>query len=252
LANILSVTGMHRSGTSLVMSWLDKCGLQISDGNIVPAGIGNERGHFEDSEFFQEQVKIISKNVAKSKGWIITKDSQTKNLYLDKLTCTEMIQKRNKAYSSWGWKDPRTVFLIDQWVELIPNLKILFIWRPFEDVLDSLIRRAKKRKNENVVQISIVKAVKLWKISNRNIIKNFEKYRERAIVSPLCLILKNDSVLLEEINNKFSMELKYFPISNIYDPTMCHKNHSSKYRFIKIFDGEIKKISCNLKKISFL
>jgi hypothetical protein len=51
MSKVLCIAGMHRSGTSLVTSWLQRCGLQIDDGQLLAANTGNPTGHFEDIEF---------------------------------------------------------------------------------------------------------------------------------------------------------------------------------------------------------
>ena len=46
----LVVTGMHRSGTSMVAAYLQQAGVSIGRNLIGPAP-GNPRGHFEDRDF---------------------------------------------------------------------------------------------------------------------------------------------------------------------------------------------------------
>ena len=108
MSSIFCVTGMHRSGTSLLMSWLEKCGLQISDGGLVPDGTGNITGHFEDQEFYELHLKTISKAIPGSKGWIVTNKHDLGKLSLDHKDMTDILLTRNKRYPLWGWKDPRS------------------------------------------------------------------------------------------------------------------------------------------------
>src|SRR5215472_16049027 len=55
----LILTGMHRSGTSLVASLL--CALSVDMGQeLLPADSNNVRGYFEDLEFLQLQRRILS------------------------------------------------------------------------------------------------------------------------------------------------------------------------------------------------
>ena len=48
---ILTIAGMHRSGTSLAASWLQGCGLVIDNGNLIPPHPDNPKGFFEDRDF---------------------------------------------------------------------------------------------------------------------------------------------------------------------------------------------------------
>ncbi|HJT73097.1 MAG TPA: hypothetical protein VJ720_03740, partial [Chitinophaga sp.] len=58
---VLVITGMHRSGTSLITQWLYRCGLHVGD-NFMGAGIGNEDGHFEDLDFYNWHRNILNDN----------------------------------------------------------------------------------------------------------------------------------------------------------------------------------------------
>lgn len=44
--------------------------------------------------------------------------------------------------SSWGWKDPRTIFTLGLWLEVFPNARILYLTRNGVDVAHSLFTRA--------------------------------------------------------------------------------------------------------------
>ncbi|RLG16456.1 hypothetical protein DRN69_00815 [Candidatus Pacearchaeota archaeon] len=50
----------------------------------------------------------------------------------------------------WGWKDPRNTFMIDIWIKVFPNAKLIHIYRNPIDVAESLRKRAiRMRKNFN-------------------------------------------------------------------------------------------------------
>ena len=50
MSQLLIITGMHRSGTSLITSILQQSGLPIGE-QLLPAAEGNPRGFFEDQAF---------------------------------------------------------------------------------------------------------------------------------------------------------------------------------------------------------
>ncbi|HVA99458.1 MAG TPA: hypothetical protein VNG53_11235, partial [Bacteroidia bacterium] len=52
-----------------------------------------------------------------------------------------IVNKKNTLYQEWGWKDPRTCLFIDFWNSIIPNSKILILFRDYDDVVSSLINR---------------------------------------------------------------------------------------------------------------
>ena len=56
---VLIVAGMHRSGTSVIAQWLQRCGLCLGENLLGPA-IGNNEGHFEDTDFvFLHDILIV-------------------------------------------------------------------------------------------------------------------------------------------------------------------------------------------------
>ena len=110
MSRVLCITGMHRSGTSLTASWIHKCGLQIDDGNLMGASVGNRLGHFEDADFVKLHSKYIRRLWPHSKSWIVLHPKKIdKGLKVEFISdARELILKRDK-YEFWGWKDPRSI-----------------------------------------------------------------------------------------------------------------------------------------------
>ncbi|MEM7034937.1 MAG: chromosome partitioning protein ParA, partial [Chloroflexota bacterium] len=58
--SVVIITGMHRSGTSLVANVLQQGGLNIGQ-NLLGPGHGNLRGHFEDQDFFHFHDSVLNR-----------------------------------------------------------------------------------------------------------------------------------------------------------------------------------------------
>ena len=56
----IAIGGMHRSGTSLTASLVAAAGVHLGD-ELMAAGAGNPRGHFEDLEFYHLHQRIPGK-----------------------------------------------------------------------------------------------------------------------------------------------------------------------------------------------
>ena len=56
--SVIAVTGMHRSGTSLVASLLQSAGINIGQ-RLMNAGEGNVKGHFEDLDLVEFHESIL-------------------------------------------------------------------------------------------------------------------------------------------------------------------------------------------------
>ena len=59
-SKVVVIVGMHRSGTSLITQWLQRCGLFIGD-SLEGPGVGNVQGHFEDIDFLQLHQELLLK-----------------------------------------------------------------------------------------------------------------------------------------------------------------------------------------------
>ena len=137
---VLVVAGMHRSGTSLIANWLSRCGLNVGD-ELLQGKTDNPAGHYEDLSFLHLHQDILRENsldhlvVGHQTIMIPEKHRiQAQTLIDAKQTCAQ-----------WGWKDPRTALFLDFWHSLLPDMKMLVVYRPYALVADSLLRREYKR-----------------------------------------------------------------------------------------------------------
>jgi len=227
--NILCITGMHRSGTSLIASWLEHCGLNIHNGNVIGPHIGNSKGHFEDKDFVNLHSSAILAEHPMSKNW---------QVFVDKLmtfsdghlsTAKKLVSERNEKFNNWGWKDPRSVLFLEQWKAIIPDLKVLLIWRPCSEVVRSLIDRSKGASEGNVT-ITTRQSIKLWTSYNQRVCKYKAKYRKDTILLPLHYLLTHDSGVITLIRNKLGANLEYQPINGVYQPELLQGRSRSEYQ----------------------
>lgn len=138
--------GMHRSGTTLLVSWMEELGVYMGraqDGN-------------REALFFQQRNRRMMALAGASwlypdpfLWWI---QDPERRLFLlrrlrrdvEKTLEKEYLPSRNQWPSIWGWKDPRTVYTLELWRELFPDLRLVVIRRHGVDVAVSLIRRAEQ------------------------------------------------------------------------------------------------------------
>jgi len=232
MKNVLCITGMHRSGTSLVASWLERCGLPIHDGRLLGPGLGNPKGHFEDLDFSELQADAIQSQIIGSQGWKVFSGNglcfQERHLRL----AEKLVEERNRKYNRWGWKDPRTVLFLNQWKEIIPQLKVLLIWRPCEEVVQSLVARFRSvgRADINLrkfLAVSVADAVKLWISYNRIICRYKEKHDDDTVLLSLNDILCQPNGVIRLIKRKWGMGLSDEPISQVFDPLLLDRSSFS-------------------------
>ncbi len=140
---IICVTGMHRSGTSLVMHLLSICGVHLgSKDDLMSPTEDNLDGYWENWRFVKVNHGIIAKlggswdNPPASLEDLAT----TKRLKTLRAEAGKLLREFDGC-SLWGWKDPRTSLSLSFWKNLIPSLKVVVCLRNPWEVGLSLRRR---------------------------------------------------------------------------------------------------------------
>jgi hypothetical protein len=230
---VICITGMHRSGTSLTASWLERCGLKIHDGSVWGSGPGNPKGHFEDKDFVALHNSAIKSENSASKGWILFPQKSMYFKSADHLSqASKLVEIRSAKYKIWGWKDPRTSLYLENWKKILPSLKVIMLWRPCAEVLHSLIRRSKQTKIP-LMKIGLIKSLRLWETYNMLLIEYKKKYPQDTLLFSLESIVNSDRKTLNRINSEFQTELNYTPIETIFErKLLTHDRISNYYRIL--------------------
>ena len=152
------ISGMHRSGTSMVTNILHKLGLTI----------GEKLDSNHESIFFQ-RINIWMMSLLAS-SWDSPKNFNKLDLEVKKnimIQLNELLNSRtnslyfgwssiikkgsfSKISRPWGWKDPRNTFTSSIWKEVFPDLKTIYIIRHPIDTAESLFQRQKIEKSKDI------------------------------------------------------------------------------------------------------
>jgi hypothetical protein len=124
----------------------------------------------------------------------------------------------------WGWKDPRASLFLNEWKEIIPEMKTILLWRNCNQVVDSLKRRSKKAKGEPLFQIKTSDAFKNWKYYNSEIYKHYKNNSSNTILVNIEFILQDPFKTIQEINRKFNIRLEEKDIGDYYRKDMFINN----------------------------
>jgi hypothetical protein len=135
---VLIIAGMHRSGTSLISQWLNKCGLNIGE-TLVGPYFSNAEGHFEDVDFYRFHEDVLLSNNLPHTGLTDQVVPELTTYQREKIK--NIIAFKNRMYPEWGWKEPRTCLFLPLYQELIPGAFYLIITRDYETVISSLLNR---------------------------------------------------------------------------------------------------------------
>jgi hypothetical protein len=240
---ILVVTGMHRSGTSVITQWLHKCGLHVVD-DLEGAEIGNEQGHFEDIDFLHAHQSIL-------RGRRITDNGYTdpiRPLTLEETDILkDIISYKNNFNQQWGWKDPRTCLFLDAYRQLIPDAFYFVVLRDYESVVSSLILRIykrtekkyashkglskfiwehikKKRRMHKLLKKYSLRYLKVWIAYNDGILQHLQHIPpENYIVADYSVLYDNDSSVFEHLTNEWGFSLGFFNFRKIYKDDLLHE-----------------------------
>ncbi len=144
---VVVVLGMHRSGTSALMSLLNHVQLDIGNELLRPAQGVNDKGFWENKNIVNLHETILD-SLGYSWDSIFTIDSATlvdKVYKIFKTSVTDLIKNEFTSNSIWGFKDPRTCRLLPLWLKYFNEANIepvfLIIYRNPSEVAASLKKR---------------------------------------------------------------------------------------------------------------
>lgn len=171
------ITGMHRSGTSMLTRMLNICGMYLGkEEHMMSPGGDNPKG------FWENLIPVrINDNILKRgggswnnpphfiEGW--DHDPYLNGLYKKAAMFINDIPP-DKEW--WGFKDPRSCFTLPFWKRILDNPDIIICLRNPIDVAKSLNKR-----NKN---ISTEQGMDLWYRYNKEIYEN-TNHNERIVIS---------------------------------------------------------------------
>jgi hypothetical protein len=242
---------MHRSGTSLITHWLQRCGLQVGE-TLVEASTANKEGHFEDREFLKLHEEILLSNGFDNSGLIYEKPLDISEYQLEKLKA--IIRVKESHYDQWAWKEPRTCLFLDTYRELLPHAKYLVIVRDYLAVVNSLLKRGweeidkkfdhrslfnrlrwkllrqarhKKRYYKNNTEYFI----KVWIDYNLHILSALEHLSpEDYLVVNYSLLQIGDKPVYTFLHENWDFNLHYCPFNAIYKHNLiCRQTDLSPF-----------------------
>jgi glycosyltransferase involved in cell wall biosynthesis len=150
------VAGMHRSGTSVTTRIINLLGAELAE-NLIPAGVGNERGHWESKAVQALHGRMLAEvgtdiysplNIAP--GWFGSAAAQKWTSRIRDLLAAEYATS-----PFFVLKDPRVTLFLPLWLEAMRESSIvpLFVlpFRHPDAVADSLELRESRLENGNTL-----------------------------------------------------------------------------------------------------
>jgi hypothetical protein len=205
----LIITGMHRSGTSLIARFVHHSGVDLGD-QFVGARASNPYGHYEDVEILELQQGILLREFGHSM-WVPGPPPLTA---ADRAKARALVAVR-KEKLHWGWKEPRTSLFLDLWDELLPDALFLFVARHPLLVLDSLSRRNRTRFYHFGKHARFLKS---WLIYNRACLDFYQSHDPNCLFVTLEGVLQQMDSFARLLSERLSFAFDASVLRRLYDP----------------------------------
>ena len=217
---VLILSGMHRSGTSLLASLCHSAGLYLGERLMWPAE-SNPLGHFEDLDFFEFHQRALAANGMCQNGFVAAADAVHVPEPLQTVA-RDLITARSKLSQPWGWKDPRTVLFLDFWASLLPHARWLFVIRDPSQVIDSLFRRGDAAFLDNPPF-----ALKVWSHYNQLVRSFVRRNPDRCLIIDVSQVSDDQQSVIDTIRNRLGVSLSV-PAA-VYQPDLLASSTSARH-----------------------
>lgn len=202
----LIVTGMHRSGTSLVASLLSAWNVRMGD-RLLPADRGNPAGYFEDVDFLELNRRILiactpPEDGHRDWGWTESETFITEPSPAHRDAAAAIVAVRDRAGHPWGWKDPRTSMLLDFWDDVLGSeARFLLLYRHPWEVADSMLRTG-----ADVWLTHPSYPARIWTHYNRRILAFRRAHRDRTLLVSTNRLLRDPDSFAAIVRERFGIE----------------------------------------------
>jgi hypothetical protein len=156
---VISILGMHRSGTSCLTGSLEEAGVYL--GNVQRKNPYNLKGNCEHLKIMELHEDLFATNGG---SW----DNPPDNVkWLDKhRKLRDEIIREYETIPFWGFKDPRVLFALDGWMEVLPDISLIGTFR-----YPLATARSLERRN----QFPLEKGFQIWLAYNTKLLEYYDK-----------------------------------------------------------------------------
>ena len=213
----LIVAGMHRSGTSLVASWLAALGVHVGD-RLWPADRLNPRGYFEDADFVELHWRMLEEATLENDGghrdWGWTERERLDESRFDayRESARALVAARAGKPGIWGWKDPRTTLLLDFWDGILEGeARYVLLYRFPWEVADSMQRLGAADFLDHPEY-----AFRIWAFYNRRLLSFFERHPDRAVLASANALARDPGRFVALLRGKLGLDLHDVPFGEVW------------------------------------
>ena len=177
---VVVVLGMHKSGTSLVSEIIHHSGVEMVE--AIPSATYDTGQHYE-----RLSTNAINKELLQAShlhSLETTKLLDVANIDLQARHRAEsLVESLTKRRKDWGFKDPRTCLTYSFWKEILPDHKLVCIFRDVFEVYEHY--RGKKRRG--------MQALHAWYVHNRALLHAYQQAPAHSrLLIDYCALMSSD------------------------------------------------------------
>jgi hypothetical protein len=204
----LVIAGMHRSGTSLLASAVQRAGIDIGS-ELNPPTRGNPRGHFEDVDFLHFHERFMESRgitvFGVPPGWVPEPTAA------ERAEARALVDRRDRrdredwrgGQPLWGFKDPRASLFLDFWDSLLPAPFYVFPFRHPVEVVLSLLRRGLDAEVRN----DPWNGVHSWTLYNSRVFEFRRAHPDRCLLWPVSGAVRGLGVAISQLGERLGVTL---------------------------------------------
>jgi hypothetical protein len=221
LSEQLIIAGFHRSGTSATAQLLHRAGLFLGYELLEPLP-SNPYGHFEDREVVNLHQEILADN---DRTWLVGEPLLPVVSEARWSRARGMIERRNAEHALWGFKDPRACLFIMLWKYLLPDMKVLLVYRHFSESTRSLgVRHSSDlflRRGNYYIHRRFWEepdlALRMWLVHNQALLAFARTYPQDTLTVSMGMI-RDGFPVVWAVNRRWNLGLEDVPVGEVYDP----------------------------------
>ncbi|WP_273888038.1 sulfotransferase [Rubrobacter naiadicus] len=216
----LIIAGFHRSGTSLTAQLLHRAGLFLGY-EMLEANPSNPYGHFEDREVVDLHQQILGDNdlTWQVAGPLLPVVGEARWRWL-----REIAERRNAEHRLWGFKDPRVCHFLGLWKYVLPDAKVLVVYRHFADSTYSLARRHAQNLFDGEGPAELHRrfwsepdlALRMWLAGNEALLAFARTHPQDTMVVSMRM-LQDGFPLIRALERRWGLGLSDVPVGEVFD-----------------------------------
>ncbi|MCU9849440.1 hypothetical protein OEZ60_15675 [Defluviimonas sp. WL0024] len=216
----LAIGGFHRSGTSSVTQHLAQSGLNPGT-NLIGANEYNRYGHFEDWPPVTFHDEVLA---AAGLDWASVTYNDIPLVERDREFIRGYCAEREANAPVWGFKDPRVCQFLGHWMDVVPSLKALIVYRSPAECSWSLYRRSVREvvqgtdRNQTSARFLTEPdhALALWVTHNEKLLEVARRFPERTIVVGHASFAAGRN-LASEVRDRLGLDLEPADVADTFD-----------------------------------